>query len=260
MDGGLGRPEAAASPGLEALPLADAPVLGGGPGLAGQRGEMGWLASLDRGHMRGGGGKTPCCNCMATCPGAPGGLQAATPQPWWPRSVWAAATHIHPFLVAAAARLPPNMHTASSALTAQPPPRNSWHCAVTPLASLPGPLLQDNDIILCDGPCNRAYHVQCLVPPVDPEALPEEEGWLCPACDRKVRAQEGEGRVGGDGKGWLWEGGFHYTCGWMPLNLCAILFPPPGYCACWQGGTGMDGGEPGGLASWHGLLIMLTIM
>ena len=46
---------------------------------------------------------------------------------------------------------------------------------------------QDNDIILCDGMCNRAYHVRCLVPPVDPEALPEDEGWLCPACDRKVR-------------------------------------------------------------------------
>ena len=51
--------------------------------------------------------------------------------------------------------------------------------------------MQDNDIILCDGPCNRAYHVRCLVPPVDPEALPEEEGWLCPACDHKVGAKLG---------------------------------------------------------------------
>lgn len=47
--------------------------------------------------------------------------------------------------------------------------------------------LQDNDIILCDGHCNRAYHVKCLIPPVDPETLPEDEGWLCPSCDRKVR-------------------------------------------------------------------------
>ena len=45
---------------------------------------------------------------------------------------------------------------------------------------------QENDIILCDGMCNRAYHVRCLVPPVNPEELPEDEGWLCPACDRKV--------------------------------------------------------------------------
>lgn len=49
------------------------------------------------------------------------------------------------------------------------------------------PALQENDIILCDGMCNRAYHVKCLVPPVNPEELPEDEGWLCPACDRKVR-------------------------------------------------------------------------
>jgi PHD-finger len=44
----------------------------------------------------------------------------------------------------------------------------------------------DNDILLCDGElCTRAYHVGCL--PVkagfDPEALPQEIGWLCPACD-----------------------------------------------------------------------------
>ncbi|KAL4521386.1 hypothetical protein Ndes2437B_g08023 [Nannochloris sp. 'desiccata'] len=44
----------------------------------------------------------------------------------------------------------------------------------------------DNDIILCDGHCNRAYHVKCLIPPVDPETLPEDEGWLCPSCDRKI--------------------------------------------------------------------------
>lgn len=44
----------------------------------------------------------------------------------------------------------------------------------------------DNDIILCDGHCDRAYHVRCLVPPVDPESLPEDEGWLCPSCDRKI--------------------------------------------------------------------------
>lgn len=43
-----------------------------------------------------------------------------------------------------------------------------------------------NDILLCDGDlCNRAYHVSCL--PVkasfDVESLPEDVGWLCPACD-----------------------------------------------------------------------------
>ena len=58
-------------------------------------------------------------------------------------------------------------------------------------------MVQDNDIILCDGPCNRAYHTQCLVPPVNAEELPEDEGWLCPACDRKARhgARSGARRV-----------------------------------------------------------------
>ena len=49
--------------------------------------------------------------------------------------------------------------------------------------------MQDNDIILCDGHCDRAYHVKCLVPPVDPATLPEDEGWLCPSCDRKVSSR-----------------------------------------------------------------------
>lgn len=44
----------------------------------------------------------------------------------------------------------------------------------------------DNDIILCDGDCDRAYHVKCLNPPLDVSALSEDEGWLCPACDTKI--------------------------------------------------------------------------
>lgn len=44
----------------------------------------------------------------------------------------------------------------------------------------------DNDILLCDGQlCSKAYHVSCL--PVketfDMEQLPDDVGWLCPACD-----------------------------------------------------------------------------
>lgn len=50
------------------------------------------------------------------------------------------------------------------------------------------PWLQDNDIILCDGECNRAYHFLCVDPPVDPSALGEDEDatWYCPACAAKV--------------------------------------------------------------------------
>eukprot|EP00887_Chlorella_sp_A99_P002772 scaffold6.g2772.t1 len=47
----------------------------------------------------------------------------------------------------------------------------------------------------------RGYDVvtfaQCLVPPVNAEELPEDEGWLCPACDRKVlRGRWRGGRAG----------------------------------------------------------------
>lgn len=48
-------------------------------------------------------------------------------------------------------------------------------------------------MVLCDGPCNCAFHQNCLDPPVDVTKLPEDEGWLCPACDCKV----GGGGCGG---------------------------------------------------------------
>ncbi|KAJ4837462.1 hypothetical protein Tsubulata_013172 [Turnera subulata] len=44
-----------------------------------------------------------------------------------------------------------------------------------------------NDIILCDGVCDRGFHQFCLVPPLVKEDIPpDDEGWLCPACDCKV--------------------------------------------------------------------------
>lgn len=45
---------------------------------------------------------------------------------------------------------------------------------------------QDNDIIMCDGSCNRCFHENCVDPPVRLADIPEDEGWLCPACDCKV--------------------------------------------------------------------------
>ncbi|GMH23610.1 hypothetical protein Nepgr_025453 [Nepenthes gracilis] len=45
----------------------------------------------------------------------------------------------------------------------------------------------NNDIILCDGACDRGFHQLCLYPPLRTEEIPPgEEGWLCPACDCKV--------------------------------------------------------------------------
>ncbi|KAK3138249.1 hypothetical protein QOZ80_5AG0366390 [Eleusine coracana subsp. coracana] len=45
----------------------------------------------------------------------------------------------------------------------------------------------NNDIILCDGACDRGFHQNCLNPPLLAEDIPEgDEGWLCPACDCKI--------------------------------------------------------------------------
>ncbi|KAJ0980254.1 hypothetical protein J5N97_008509 [Dioscorea zingiberensis] len=45
----------------------------------------------------------------------------------------------------------------------------------------------NNDIILCDGICDRGFHQKCLNPPLLSENIPSgDEGWLCPACDCKV--------------------------------------------------------------------------
>lgn len=44
----------------------------------------------------------------------------------------------------------------------------------------------DNDIILCDGACDRGFHQLCLDPPLLTEDIPPgDEGWLCPGCDCK---------------------------------------------------------------------------
>ncbi|KAK9677756.1 hypothetical protein RND81_11G165100 [Saponaria officinalis] len=47
-------------------------------------------------------------------------------------------------------------------------------------------LLAGNDIILCDGSCDRGFHQYCLEPPLRTEEIPPgDEGWFCPACDCK---------------------------------------------------------------------------
>ncbi|XP_057516181.1 homeobox protein HAT3.1 [Amaranthus tricolor] len=48
-------------------------------------------------------------------------------------------------------------------------------------------LSTDNDILLCDGICERGFHQYCLNPPLPSEEIPPgDEGWLCPACDCKA--------------------------------------------------------------------------
>uniref|UniRef100_A0A7N0UE90 Uncharacterized protein n=1 Tax=Kalanchoe fedtschenkoi TaxID=63787 RepID=A0A7N0UE90_KALFE len=52
-------------------------------------------------------------------------------------------------------------------------------------------LSADNDIVLCDGECNRAFHQLCLKPPLLTEDIPpDDQGWLCPGCDCKFDCTE----------------------------------------------------------------------
>ncbi|XP_057839968.1 pathogenesis-related homeodomain protein isoform X1 [Cryptomeria japonica] len=49
----------------------------------------------------------------------------------------------------------------------------------------------DNDIILCDGACNRGFHQNCLDPPLATENIPPgDQGWLCKVCECKLEALE----------------------------------------------------------------------
>ncbi|KAL8554638.1 hypothetical protein ACS0TY_002724 [Phlomoides rotata] len=48
-------------------------------------------------------------------------------------------------------------------------------------------LTLDNDIILCDGTCERGFHQFCLEPPLLKKDIPPgDESWLCPGCDCKA--------------------------------------------------------------------------
>lgn len=49
----------------------------------------------------------------------------------------------------------------------------------------------DNDIVLCDGTCNRAFHQKCLDPPLDTEHIPPgDQGWFCKFCECKMEIIE----------------------------------------------------------------------
>ncbi|KAF9613326.1 hypothetical protein IFM89_006836 [Coptis chinensis] len=49
----------------------------------------------------------------------------------------------------------------------------------------------DNDIILCDGSCNCAFHQKCLEPPLATENIPpDDQGWFCKFCECKMEILE----------------------------------------------------------------------
>ncbi|XLU56997.1 hypothetical protein S245_051645, partial [Arachis hypogaea] len=48
-------------------------------------------------------------------------------------------------------------------------------------------LTTDNDIILCDGACDRGFHQCCLSPPLLTKDIPPgHDIWLCPGCNCKL--------------------------------------------------------------------------
>ncbi|KAL5699559.1 hypothetical protein ACHQM5_030442 [Ranunculus cassubicifolius] len=50
----------------------------------------------------------------------------------------------------------------------------------------------DDDIILCDGTCNSAFHQKCLEPPLATENIPpDDQGWYCKFCECKMEILEG---------------------------------------------------------------------
>ncbi|KAJ6992701.1 pathogenesis-related homeodomain protein-like isoform X5 [Populus alba x Populus x berolinensis] len=44
----------------------------------------------------------------------------------------------------------------------------------------------DNDIVLCDGTCNCAFHQKCLEPPLDTEIPLGDQGWFCKFCECRM--------------------------------------------------------------------------
>lgn len=49
-------------------------------------------------------------------------------------------------------------------------------------------------LIICDGPCLRSFHIQCL----GLESMPDGNRWLCPDCDAKQHICLQCGEVGDD--------------------------------------------------------------
>ena len=77
-------------------------------------------------------------------------------------------------------------------------------------------MCKDGGELLCCDICPLAYHLGCLIPPM--EVIPDGE-WSCPRCEvreggeERERKEEGRGGKGGRGgkegvKGGKWDGGW----------------------------------------------------
>ncbi|TKY45395.1 Pathogenesis-related homeodomain protein [Spatholobus suberectus] len=79
--------------------------------------------------------------------------------------------------------------------------------------------LPDNDIILCDGTCKRAFHQKCLDPPLDTENIPPgERSWFCKFCECKMEILEAMNAHLGT------HFSLHSTWGFKPNNLLHHIF------------------------------------
>ncbi|KAF5461701.1 hypothetical protein F2P56_017777 [Juglans regia] len=79
----------------------------------------------------------------------------------------------------------------------------------------------DNDIILCDGTCNCAFHQKCLDPPLDSDNIPPgDQGWFCKFCECKMEILEGMNAHLGTH--------FSMDCDWQDVFKEAAAFPDGG--------------------------------
>ena len=51
--------------------------------------------------------------------------------------------------------------------------------------------VDDAELMLCDGGCNRGFHLHCLQPPL--ESVPEGK-WSCEACTQRLYSSEAGSR------------------------------------------------------------------
>ncbi len=60
---------------------------------------------------------------------------------------------------------------------------NDWHCSICMKISVSGGSLVDKtELVCCDGPCLRSFHMGCLEPDNDVHELFLNQVWLCDTC------------------------------------------------------------------------------
>ncbi|CAN0912479.1 Pathogenesis-related homeodomain protein [Linum grandiflorum] len=82
-------------------------------------------------------------------------------------------------------------------------------------------VVRDNDIILCDGTCNCAYHQMCLEPPLHTENIPPgDQGWFCKFCEHRMEIIDAMNAHLGTR--------FSMTCNWKDIFIEEATTPDGG--------------------------------